>query len=60
MPSCPTWQSVLTDDANARFGFGLRLFVDGIANVSQAKSTSLVVITVDDVRRIALDLAEVL
>jgi AcrR family transcriptional regulator len=31
----PEWQSVLTDDANARFGFGLRLFVDGI-NVSQA------------------------
>ena len=31
----PEWQSVLTDDANARFDFGLRLFVDGI-NVSQA------------------------
>jgi AcrR family transcriptional regulator len=31
----PEWQSVLTDDANARFGFGLRLFVDGI-NVSQS------------------------
>jgi TetR/AcrR family transcriptional regulator, tetracycline repressor protein len=30
----PEWQSVLSDDANARFGFGLRLFVDGI-NVSQ-------------------------
>lgn len=30
----PEWQSVLTDDANARFAFGLRLFVDGI-NVSQ-------------------------
>jgi hypothetical protein len=27
----PEWQSVLADDANARFGFGLRLFVDGIA-----------------------------
>jgi len=31
----PEWQSVLADDANARFAFGLRLFVDGI-NVSQA------------------------
>lgn len=31
----PAWQSVLADDANARFAFGLRLFVDGI-NVSQA------------------------
>lgn len=30
----PEWQSVLADDANARFAFGLRLFVDGI-NVSQ-------------------------
>ncbi|MDG5486305.1 TetR family transcriptional regulator [Mycolicibacterium gadium] len=30
----PEWQSVLDDDANARFAFGLRLFVDGI-NVSQ-------------------------
>jgi AcrR family transcriptional regulator len=26
----PEWQSVLTDDANARFGFGLQLLVDGI------------------------------
>jgi AcrR family transcriptional regulator len=31
----PEWQSVLADDANARFAFGLRLFVDGI-HVSQA------------------------
>lgn len=31
----PEWQSVLADDASARFAFGLRLFVDGI-NVSQA------------------------
>ena len=31
----PAWQSVLADDANARFAFGLRLFVDGI-KVSQA------------------------
>jgi AcrR family transcriptional regulator len=30
----PEWQSVLADDASARFAFGLRLFVDGI-NVSQ-------------------------
>ena len=29
----PEWQSVLADDASARFAFGLRLFVDGI-NVS--------------------------
>lgn len=31
----PEWQSVLADDASARFAFGLRLFVDGI-NVSQS------------------------
>ena len=31
----PEWQSVLADDASARFAFGLRLFVDGI-NVSHA------------------------
>ena len=35
----PEWQSVLADDANARFAFGLRLFVDGI-NVSQAIQVS--------------------
>ena len=36
----PEWQSVLADDANARFAFGLRLFVDGI-NVSQAAPLTL-------------------
>jgi AcrR family transcriptional regulator len=36
----PEWQSVLADDANARFAFGLRLFVDGI-NVSQTSPLTL-------------------
>ncbi len=31
----PEWQSVLTDDANARFGFGLQLLVDGIRAQTQ-------------------------
>ncbi|WP_006246948.1 TetR family transcriptional regulator [Mycolicibacterium tusciae] len=39
----PEWQSVLADDANARFGFGLRLFVDGI-NVSHRETERELVI----------------
>ena len=52
----PDGQSVLSDDPSARFGFGLRLLVDGIAAHSNRLSggaTNVVdVITVDDVRRI--------
>jgi AcrR family transcriptional regulator len=36
----PEWQSVLADDASARFAFGLRLFVDGI-HVSQVPPLTL-------------------
>lgn len=37
----PEWQSVLTDDANARFGFGLQLLVDGIHAQTHAMAETI-------------------
>ena len=59
----PDSQSVLADDANARFRFGVDLLVNGIgahASLSDVATNVADVITVDDVRRISVDLAPVL